>query len=403
MAFENKTVDDLYSLAVTGFEHNFNKRFRLLPKSFIRVLSKVMAGLWIILYKQQAWIFLQIFPDTASFDEVEVLGKRIRPLVEWGELIGAGTPLDSTVFAGTVMGNAVADGFLYSGTQLKSDLTGKVYLVADTVTLTEGEEFSANIYCTESGTAGNLDVGDALNFVAALGDVKKDAVVTHVSSSAVDGESENVYRNRVVNHWRTQPQGGALADYREWSADVPGVYQTYIYNDDDSPAGVIVYVCANEETTGSRIASSALCVAVGESCTYNPNGKGNRKPVTAVLDPGHDGSYRNVKSIIETAFDVEITDYSGSLSAVKDSIKSQVKNYLKEREPYIRGLSVDDTRKDRIDVNNIVGIINEIAIGETEYFDNVRLRLRGEEIKRYTLDKGELATLDRLLINGMEV
>ncbi|MBQ9238046.1 MAG: baseplate J/gp47 family protein, partial [Treponema sp.] len=399
----NKTTDELYNVAVAGFEQKFNTKFRLLPKAFIRVLCKVMAGLWIILYKQQAWIFLQIFPDTASFEEVEVFGKKIRPLVKWGELIGVGSPESATVFAGTITGAAVADGFLYSGTQLKSTLTNKVYLVAQTIQIFAGESFNAGVYCAESGTAGNLAINDTLSFVAALGNVKKDAVITAVSSEAVDGESENSYRNRVSNHWRTQPQGGASADYREWAADVPGVYQTYIYNDDDSATGVIIYVCANEETTGSRIAESSLLIAVGEACTYNMETGVARKPMGAVLDPLKDGTYKNIKSISETSFDVRITGYTGDISVIKETAKSQIKNYLKEREPYIRGLSVDDTRKDKIEANNISSIVNEIAINETESFGSVQLLFNESALASYTLDKGELATLGHLFINGTEV
>ena len=88
---------------------------------------------------------------------------------------------------------------------------------------------------------------------------------------------------------------------------------------------------------------------------------------------------------------------------MSSSAKSQIQNYLKGREPYIRGLSVDDTRKDKIEANNITGIVNEIAISETQSFSNIQLTLNGSAIATYTLDKGELAKLGNLFINGAEV
>ena len=102
MAFENKTIEEVYNLIISGLETELHTRFRLLPKSFVRVLAKVLAAVFISLYRQQGWIFLQLFVDTATFDEVKVLGRKIRPLVQWGELVGIGQPREATQWSGTL-------------------------------------------------------------------------------------------------------------------------------------------------------------------------------------------------------------------------------------------------------------------------------------------------------------
>src|SRR5574344_151048 len=110
--FENKTISEVYDLTLNGFETAFNTRFRLLPKSFIRVTCKVIAGLYITLYKMGAWIFLQQFPSTASYGIFKVLGKEVNPLIEHGNQIGCGKPYEATTFAGKIKISVLDDGIL---------------------------------------------------------------------------------------------------------------------------------------------------------------------------------------------------------------------------------------------------------------------------------------------------
>ena len=88
---------------------------------------------------------------------------------------------------------------------------------------------------------------------------------------------------------------------------------------------------------------------------------------------------------------------------MKDTVKTNIENYLLEREPYIRGLSVDNNRMDDISVNNLIGIVNEIAIANTASFTGVSLYHASESIAAYQLGRGELAKLGTLYINGVAV
>ena len=231
--------------------------------------------------------------------------------------------------------------------------------------------------------------------------IGKKAVITEVTDKARDGESEDGYRSRVRLRWQIQPQGGALGDYRKWSSDVAGVLQTYIYKDDDSAAGVLIYVAANDE---NRIASPGMLKEVGEACSYDPVTGEGRKPVTAVLDPANNGSYGNVRACSISGFDVYIDDFEGKeIDSFKKSAKTNFESYFLEREPFVRGLSVDNVRVDRISTSNLVSIANDIAEGLNGYFGSVRLVKNDSVITDYTLGKGELAKLDNLYVNGVKV
>lgn len=403
MAFENRTVEDVYELIIDGLQRELNVTFRLLPKAFVRVLAKVMAGVYITLYKQEAWIFLQMFVDTATFDEVEVLGRRIRPLVLWGELVGVGSPGEPTQFTGTITVTTVnSREYVDEGTQLKNNATGKIYITTESKLLANPTE-QIRIKCVEAGSAGNLSVGDELQFVNNIGSVDRKAILTDAGYLGTDSETEVSYRERVRSRWRTQPQGGSLADYRMWASEVPGVYQTYIYKDDETSAGVIIYVSGDGAVYPDRIPSSELCRQVGERCTFDADGIA-RKPIGAVLDPDADGTFHNVKPVVVKSFSVAVTGYSGeSLQDFSQSAKTQIKSYLEEREPYVRGLSIDNDKKNRISDFNVSSILTEICEEYSSYFEGLTLTSGGSEVSAYTLGRGELAKLDKLYINGVEV
>jgi hypothetical protein len=404
MVFENKTIEETKALLIDAFQLHFNRKLRILPKSFISILSAVLAGIFITLYKQIGWLFLQLFPGTAFWGEVNILGLKIRPLVKWGVLIGVGNPRKGTQWRGSILVNVTAlNTQLVAGTQLKSDLTGKIYLI-DATKYLENEEETVTATCNESGIVGNLQAGDVLNFVNPLGNVKKATTVESILREGTDDETEADYRYRVVNRYRVQPQGGSLADYRIWAAEVPGVLNTYPYNDDDSPSGVILYISGIPALYPDRIPSTTLLIKVGDTCTYDPEtGKATRKPMTAVLDPQWNGTYTNIRPVVIIPFDIYINGLAG-ISAAEFAVivRPAIDDYFLGREPYIRGLSDDNNKINIVSKNNVSSTVDQIAISVKAEFDNVVMYFSEEAIPTYTLGRGELAKLDKLFINGAE-
>lgn len=403
MAYENKTIDYVYNLLIQSFQDRFNQKLRLLPKSFVVVLAKVLAGIFVIPYKLCGWFYLQLFPDTASFDTVDVLGQTVRPLVRLGTLFGVGEPLGGTAWNGTASVEVVLAGrTLTIGTQLKSDKTGLVYNVAAN-TPVEGDAVTFPVYCTQSGAMGALADGDVLKFVSPLGYVSREATVTGTTQNGTDEETEEHYRARVQSGYGPQPQGGSLTDYRTWAFDVAGVLNTYPYNDKNSPAGVLLYVAGSPEIYPDRIPDRGLCVAVGKACTYDPDtGKASRKPLTAVLDPAGDETYTNVKPVVVKTFDVYVTGLDGAGAGdFGDSLEGELKTYFENREPYIRGLTDDIGRTDDVLRNAVIAVVSGVATSMQAKFGTATMQLGGADTEAYTLGQGELAALGSLYIDGV--
>jgi uncharacterized phage protein gp47/JayE len=402
--FENRTIAEIRDLLASAFQQEFNGVLRILPRSFIKIFATVIAGIFIVLYKMIGWVFLQLYPETAYWKEVSILGFKIRPLVKWGVLWGVGLPRQGTQWKGKILAEVVDQNtLLKAGTQLKSNLTGKIYLT-DSLAALEDETAVIGIICNDTGTAGSLAVGDILNFVSPLGNVKKAALVTEITADGTDAETEGDYRYRVVNRYRMQPQGGALADYRMWASEVAGVLNTYPYNDADSPAGVILYVSGNPAVFPDRIPSAALLVQVGDACTYNPEtGKATRKPVTAILDPDNDRTYGNIHPVSIIDFDIYISGFSGILASdFAGIVRPAIEDYFLGREPYIRGLSDDNYKINTVSRNNISSTVDQIALSVKSEFETVSMTQEENQEAAYTLGRGELARLRWLFINEVK-
>lgn len=404
MAYENKTVDYVYDLLIQSFQEKFNNRLRLLPKSFIVVLAKVCAAIFVVPYKLAGWFYLQLFPDTASFDRVNVLGHDLRPLVKLGNLFGVGEPTSGQEWEGVIAAVVALEGqVIMQGAQLKSDKTGLVYVTSETVT-TAGESVNLPVYCSQAGAAGNLEIGDELKFVSPLSGVEQAAAVSSITQAGVDDETEAHYRARVVNRYSNQPQGGALSDYRIWSFDAEGVLQTYPYNGENSPGDVIIYVAGTTDVYPTRVPGRELCVAVGEACTYDPEtGEANRKPLTAILDPNNDGTYLNIRPVSIVTIDLAVTGITGvDPGDFGAAFKSVAETYLLGREPYIRGLSDDNNRTNSVQTNSLISLANSVATGLKAAFGTVEMSIAGDAVESYTLGSGELCALGTLYVNGVE-
>ena len=119
MPLQTPTTKQINDNIIAQLEASLNQTIPLLPKAFLRVLAKVLAGVFILLYKYGGWNSLQQFVETASFAETEINGRTLNPLLTWGRQVGVGDPAAATqaeLIVDIVVENQT--GFLPSGSQL---------------------------------------------------------------------------------------------------------------------------------------------------------------------------------------------------------------------------------------------------------------------------------------------
>lgn len=393
MALDTLTTQEINDLIITQLEFFLGQTTPILPKAFNRVIAKVLAGVFILLYKYGGFIFLQIFVSKATIKETTIGSVLLSPLIEWGRLIGVGDPVPATnaelLIDITV---EVQGGTLTAGKQLTSNKNGVIYITKDSVLLNastvQAEIVAVNDPDNEggSGTIGNLESGDIVSFVNPISDVFRDAVVDSQTVTGADAEDPEVYRQRIVDRFQKRPQGGASSDYELWGEEVAGIINVYPYTGD--PGEVNVYSEATPESSGDPdgIPTQAQLDAVKESIEKDESGIASRRPI---------GSFVNSLPITRTGFEVTVFDLVVQNEAeVQQDIEDSLTQYFLDREPYVDGLTVPP-RKDRIPATTITSLVDDIVTANNGTFTGIELTEEGSAviIELYILGEGEKSKL----------
>lgn len=377
------TTKEISSRILSKLETTFGQS---LPKSFTRVLSTVLGGVFVILYKYGGFIALQMFVSTASAKDSNFNGKTINPLREWGRLIGAGDPnLASNAVVLTRVIVEKPGEILPAGTQLVNSVSGVTYITQDDITLVEGAQDIEVLAASDTsgnsgaGRAGNLNAGEVLAFANPLGSVARYTTVVRTLKEGADAEEIETYRARVVSRFQLRAQGGAMVDYKIWGESVLGVSKIYPYSS-NLPGQIDIYVDVLEGT-----ASPAILDQVKSAVEYEAsNGLAQNRPLNALV---------NYLPMNFLEFKVKITGLSveGQL-AVKAEIKSALEHYFNIRAPYIVGLSTD-SRADRVTAAAASGVVDDVVNKAGGIFNDMQLFKGDTAISFYMLGIGEKAKL----------
>ncbi len=359
MSLPTPSTQQLSDNIIAQISASLSQSVPILPKAFINVLAKVLAGVVVLLWKYVGFVFLQLFVVYASDGLTTVNGKAFRPLREWGRLIGVGDPLPAEQAQYSITVTVTQQtGFLASGTALLFPATKIIYetvavvpLNAATVTVTM-RAVSDQSGGDGSGSIGNLQPGDIVEFANPPPNVVGKATVLAQVVAGADAEDTDVYRARIISLFQARPQGGAYADYRAWALDVPGIIHVYPYAS-ALPGVVDIYAEATVDSSGSAdgIPTGGQLTQVLNAINLDVAGLATRRPVGAAV---------RVFAITRTGFPVTITGLTPDTPETRAAIKSGVSEYLAAREPYIEGLSVLP-KNNRITEAAVAGIVDGIV------------------------------------------
>jgi uncharacterized phage protein gp47/JayE len=396
LSLQTPTTADLNTQIVSQIGASLGQSIPILPKAFINVLAKVLAAVFVLLFKYAGFMFLQLFVAYASDRETTVNGKKLTPLTELGRLFGAGDPQPATraeLLVSVTVLNQVGE--LKAGQQLVRSETGFVYVVtaavarnAPTITVRIRAVSSPN-NGDGSGTSGNLQAGDVVEFANTPAGIATKATVVSQAITAAAAETTDRYRQRIIDRVQRRPQGGAYSDYQLWGEEVPGIVSIYPYAGElaggSGPGVVDIYVEADEASSGSPdgIPTSPQLASVLAAINLDVGGKATRRPVSAAP---------NVLPISRVGFDVEISGLSPNTPETRDAVQDGLNEYLRSREPFIEGLSVLP-RNDRVTTAAVSGIVDTVVSAKGATVTKVTLLRSSVEITAYTLGHGEKSKL----------
>jgi len=398
MAYTAPTTTAISDQIVAGLEAQLSQTIPLLPKAFSRVLAKVLAGVYVLLWHYAQFIFFQIFVRYCTNDEVTIGSKVLRPLTEHGRLLGVGDPAAGTRaelhIAITVTNQT---GSLAAGTQLLRSESGVIYITTYAVPL-DAATVNAVMRAVSDpegtngiGDVGNLEDSDVVRFVSTPPNVSRDVVVISTAVQGADAEAVEVYRGRVIGRRRNRPQGGAPTDYRIWGEEVTGIIHVYPYKA-ATPGEMDIYVEATPESSGDPdgIPTQAQLDAVEASIRLDVNGLASRLPAGVET--------LNMSAITRTGLEVVINGWdvpADTDSECQTAVEDACEEYFLEREPWLLGLDAL-SRKDRAIATDIGGIIISIVSAHGGTVTSVEMQPAGygSPIDTYVLSAGEKTKLN---------
>jgi uncharacterized phage protein gp47/JayE len=188
-------------------------------RNAIQVTSDVVSGVTWAQYAYLGYLAKQLFTDTAETSYLERQGR------EYGiNREGATAATGNAIFSGTI-------GYLVpAGTEVESLDATVQYLTSAAGTVASTGEISIPVVATTLGTVGNADPGTPLTLQTAIAGILPDVVVDSSGlSGALDQESDDALRGRILTRKRQPPQGGAAADYIAWAKACAGVTRAWCY------------------------------------------------------------------------------------------------------------------------------------------------------------------------------
>lgn len=232
MPYERPSLATLISRAEADIAARVTDGAKSVSRAVLRVLARVLAGLVHGLYGFLAWIFKQLFIDSA---EGEFLAR-------WASIWGitrkaAEFASGSATVTGTIGATLPAQTVLQRADGAQFQTTAEITLA--------GASGTVPVEALVAGAAGNTENGIALNLVSPVAGIETALLVDVGSlSGGTDTESDDSLRARLLARIQRPPQGGCEDDYETWALEVPGVTRAWVRVVEDEPGHkrVVVYI-----------------------------------------------------------------------------------------------------------------------------------------------------------------
>lgn len=385
------TLQELYESILQDLESEVGINIPLFGKFFLRGLAAVQAAKLKIYYLASAFVLKNIWVDTA---DPESIGGTLE---RFGRVKLNRSPFPATQGRYQIQVTGTIGATVPAGTIFKADddsaAPGKLFQ-ADTAFTLIAATGSLEIRALEGGLDSRLEVGNNVTSTSPLNLINNQAEVTAENEIPLNREDLEQYREITIQSFQLEPQGGAVSDYRLWSADAQGVQRVYPYATPGVVNGVDVYVEATplDSIDGNGTPSPALLTDVSEVIEFDPdttqplNLRG-RRPINVVLQ---------VIPITPLEVDITINDVVGIGAAEQALIQAAIEQLLFETRPFIAGADIIENKNDVLNINELIFTIQNV-IPATASFGAVDLVVDSVAIPiSYTFQDGDIPFLNSL-------
>lgn len=230
MSFIRPTLPELRDRIEADLVSRLNTSGSILSRSFVYVLSQVLAGAAHLLHGHLEWIAKQIFPDSS---EEEFL---IRQAAIFGVTRAA-----PTYTKGEVIFTATGGGVIPAGTVI-TDTSGNEYTVDETVDSAPTPPYiKALVTAVVPGSESRIVVSQTFRLEAPIAGVTDEGTASgFFVEQGQDEEDVESLRVRLLERIAEPAHGGTVADYVAWAKSVAGVTRVWVTPLGLGPGTVVV-------------------------------------------------------------------------------------------------------------------------------------------------------------------
>lgn len=234
MSWDRPTLKTLNERIAKDFSARLLDGGPVLSRSVIAVLAKVWAGACHLMYGVLAWLYRQIFVDTAENEYLE----------RWARVWSISRKL-ATSASGTVSITGANGSVIPSGTLLINNTTSLQYSLNSDVTIGSAGTVDATVTSVTAAADSNVDAGILLSLVSPIAGVDSSVTVgSDGLTGGTDDETDDSLRERLLERIRNPPRGGSKADYIRWAKSISGVTRAWCYPMEQGIGTVgVTFVC----------------------------------------------------------------------------------------------------------------------------------------------------------------
>lgn len=378
------TLIELFNGIIANLEAEFDATIEPDGKAELRVQSSVQASKLKQVYLAIAQLQKNIWVDSCDeemllrFGFVKLKRYPFPPIAGQYEVTVTGT-IGGIIPAGAVFksdDDALNPSILYV-------LDNAYTLVATTDTIT--------LRSLTGGLEGKLNVGDTLTSTAPIAQVSSDATVASEVIQPLSGESLDDYRQKVLDAFQLEPNGGSATDYRLWAADAQGVQKVYPYAKTGFPCEIILYIEAElaDSIDGKGTPTQQIIDDVESVINFNPDTGLARRPLQVSID---------YLPVIIREVVITITGFQALTALIQSQLLSAFTSSIALIRPFVAAADPLQNKNDIIDTNKLIGIIITAKPGAQFANNGVNFTIDGIPMSSFTCAGGNILYLNPIII-----
>ena len=387
MAVSIPKLSELYSDILGDLESQLSINIPLFGKIFLRGLAGVQAAKLKLYYLALSKVQKNLFIDTAEPESIGGTLERFGRV----KLNRDPFPAQPAQYNVTVTGTIGA--LIKAQTTFKSNddslNSGALYVLNSAHTMVTVSD-TINLRAIVSGLDSQLVVADNLTATAPIANIDSIVIVSSETVAPLSAETIEEYREKGIEAYRLEPQGGAATDYRLWSSNAQGVAESYPYALTAQQNEVIVYVEAtiadstdSKGTPSATILTDVAAVIELDPDTTKPLNERGRRPLGVFLV--------TVSAITPLDVTIQIVNYQELTSDKQTLILNALTTAISKIRPFVAGADIEANRNEVLSVFNISYIIQQ-AIPNSR-FDSITLTVGGSAVSNKTFLNGDIPYL----------